>query len=470
MNKPLRSVVFSLMLLSPAAAVAQTPPPAMPAARATPAPAAPAVPQELPPPPADAPPPVDLQAPPPVEGAVPAPTLEDRVGELSGKVEGMDESLAATKAIADKLNKIKVSGYVQGRFEYHADSANGVNAGGTRTTTTQFLVRRGRLKTVYEGTNAEYLLQIDATGSGVTLKDAEATFVDTWTPLGLRLTAGQFKWPFGYEVLQSSGDREMPERSLMIRRLFPGERDRGLRLTGKAEWFRFALALVNGTGTQDATYPANDNNAFKDVVGRVGGDFGFLVGGLSGYIGRSLGTKLTTTMPITGTDKNMDGAITPDELTIGAATTTAAYTRFRRMRVGADLQAYFDIPEVGGLALKGEFIYALEKNLSYGATAANKCLDVHSLGWIVTGVLNVGDYVGLVARYDAYDPNFSKALDSSCTAQITTGQGDRVDTVGGGVLLYASGNVKGTFIYEHVAEQSNTKKNDVFTAQIQARF
>jgi len=111
----------------------------------------------------------------------------------------------------------------------------------------------------------------------------------------------------------------------------------GLVNTGKVDWFRFALALVNGTGTQDATYPANDNNAFKDVVGRLGGDFGFIVGGVSGYVGRSLGTKLTTSSPITGTDKNMDGMITPDELTIGSATTTAAYTRFRRMRVGADL-------------------------------------------------------------------------------------------------------------------------------------
>src|SRR6185503_20628090 len=189
------------------------------------------------------------------------------------------------------------------------------------------------LKTVYEGTNAEYLLQIDAVGDGVTLKDAEATFVDTWTPFNFRLTMGQFKWPFGYEVLQSSGDREMPERSLMIRRLFPGERDRGLRLSGKVDWFRFSTALVNGTGTSDSIYPANDQNAFKDVVGRIGGDFGVVVAGISGYWGRWLATKLTTTSPITGTDKNMDGAITPDELTIGSATTAASYTLFRRMRL-----------------------------------------------------------------------------------------------------------------------------------------
>src|SRR6185503_3972 len=115
------------------------------------------------------------------------------------------------------------------------------------------------LKTVYEGTNAEYLLQIDAVGDGVTLKDAEATFVDTWTPFNFRLTMGQFKWPFGYEVLQSSGDREMPERSAVIGALFPGERDRGVRLTARWEWLRVAAALVNGfPGTRTASpYFAN---------------------------------------------------------------------------------------------------------------------------------------------------------------------------------------------------------------------
>ena len=82
------------------------------------------------------------------------------------------------------------------------------------------------------------------------LKDAEATFVDTWTPFGFRLTMGQFKVPFGYEVLQSSADREMPERARVIRALFPGERDRGARLTARWEWFRFMGALVNGNFTQ----------------------------------------------------------------------------------------------------------------------------------------------------------------------------------------------------------------------------
>src|SRR6185369_15157895 len=152
----------------------------------------------------------------------------------------------------------------------------------------RFLVRRGRLKTVYAGENAEYLLQIDATGEGVTLKDAEATFIDTWSPLGIRFTLGQFKVPFGYEVLQSSADREMPERARVIRALFPDERDRGLRVTARWEWLRFMGAVVNGNFTNDAVYVALDQNRYMNTYLRLGADFDFLVFNVSYEFGENL--------------------------------------------------------------------------------------------------------------------------------------------------------------------------------------
>jgi hypothetical protein len=481
--------MLSLTLLAALPARAQTTPSPQPGQPDNPSGEAPPMVGEVPLPPpetgaaADAPPPAPIPPPPPIESAPPgepaAPTLEERVGAVEGKVDGLDESLAGTRSIADRLNKIKVSGYIQGRFEERANSANGVNAAGRPVTTNQFLVRRGRLKTTYDGTNAEYMLQIDATGSGVVLKDAEATFVDTWSPFGFRLTLGQFKWPFGYEILQSSGDREMPERSLVIRTLFPGERDRGLRVTGKYDFLRFAVALVNGTGSQDATYPNNDSNTYKDLVGRIGGDFEWLVVGLSGYWGRTLATTIPAPrIVITGTDTNMDGTIAPGELTGTSMAVPATYRRFSVARFGADAQLYFDVPEVGGLAVKGEFILAKNGNLDAGANnpatmmpIPKECYDVTSIGWIVTVVQNVGDYFGAVVRIDSYDPNYSKALDAGCpTAMVTRGQGDRVTTLGGGLLIYGSANIKGTFTYEHLDEQSNPVKNDIFTAQLQARF
>lgn len=486
MKKPLPLIVLALMLFPSLTVLAQTAAPSNPGQAPLPSPPAapppsptsgeaPAMPQDAMPMAPDG----AVTALPTAPSDVPpdpgAPTVEDRVGSLEGKVEGIDESLAATRSTVDKLSKIKVSGYIQGRFESRANSVNGVDKDGRPATLNQFLVRRARLKTTYDGTNAEYVLQIDATGAGVALRDAEATFVDTWSPFGFRLTVGQFKWPFGYEVLQSSGDREMPERALVIRSLFPGERDRGLRLTARYQWLRFAAALVNGTGTTSAMYPNNDNNTFKDVVARVGGDFEWFVVGLSGYWGRAMTTTLPTTRTsIAGTDRNMDGTITPDELSVVSTAVPASYRRFRRARLGVDAQLYFDVPEVGGLALKGEFIIAKDTNLDRAAASA--CTDALAMGWVVTLVQNLGDYAGVVARLDYFDPVRSKSLDNGCVVASGTqmgqkiGSGDATTTFGGGLLLYGSGNIKGTFTYEHIVEQSVTVKNDIFTAQLQARF
>jgi hypothetical protein len=485
MNKPLPLfAVSSMLLLSPLSALAQVPAPPPPAA---PAPAPEAPPADVPPlPPAEAVPANVPPAPPsadmPPDAAAPPPTLEERVGEVEGKVSGMEEGLSAAQSTLGSLNRIKLSGYIQGRYEWHDDSVQGVSATGAPTETNRFYVRRGRLKVTYAGTNMEYMLQIDAVGSGpgpratgVTLKDAEATFVDTWTPLGLRLTMGQFKWPFGYEVLQSSGDREMPEPSRVTGALFPGERDRGVRLVGRYDVARVQLALVNGTGTQDAIYGGTDSTPMKDVVGRIGADLDFLAFGVSGYYGRALKTTLPTSASVSGTDTNMDGKISGDEITLKAATPSTS-TRYRRLRLGADAQFYLDIPGVGGLALKGEFFFAKDTNLRYGAqTDPNSCLDVTAMGWILTAVQNIGDYAGAVLRVDYYDPSRSKSISdmsgtTSCMAQKTAAQGDAFTTVGGGLLFYPAGNLRATFVYEHIMKQSKDIGDDIFTAQLQAKF
>jgi hypothetical protein len=69
--------------------------------------------------------------------------------------------------------------------------------------------------------NAEYMLQIDATGDGVVLKDARRASSTRGRPSTSSSRPGQFKVPVRYEVLQSSGDREMPERSRFIRPVLP---------------------------------------------------------------------------------------------------------------------------------------------------------------------------------------------------------------------------------------------------------
>ncbi len=372
--------------------------------------------------------------------------LADRLTGLETKLGGLEEAHAATEASVSSLKKIKLSGYIQSRYEWYQASEDGLKADGkTPANSDRFLVRRARLKAAYEGKNAEYVLQIDATGDGVTLKDAEASFVDTWTPFKIKLTVGQFKVPFGYELVQSSSAREMPERSAIVRAYFDGERDRGLRLTARYEFLRLAVALINGNGVKDTSvykgtslYGTQDPNQFKDFVGRLGVDFGGVVGGVSGYFGR--GAMATNVTAATST--------TPASVT---------YDYMRRTRVGADLQGYLDVPEVGGLALKGEVIWGSETAIDWHGVGSDPGKNVRKLGFIATAVQNIGDHVGIVVRYDQLDPNTAK-------------EKDQVYTLGGGGLLHVSNNLKATLVYQHTMEEGAKVENDILYAQLQAQF
>ncbi|MDQ3252616.1 MAG: OprO/OprP family phosphate-selective porin, partial [Acidobacteriota bacterium] len=49
---------------------------------------------------------------------------------------------------------------------------------------------------------------------------------------------GQFIKPFGFDIQQSSGVRESPERAIFAGYFFPGQRDRGVSLTGDLDFLR----------------------------------------------------------------------------------------------------------------------------------------------------------------------------------------------------------------------------------------
>jgi hypothetical protein len=410
------------------------------------------------------------------------PALDERLGAVETKLAGTEETVGALQSTVDGLKKIKIGGFVQGRYEYHQDALDGWSKYKNEN---RFYVRHGYLGAKYEGKNAEYFLQIDANNNdGVVLKDAEATLVDTWTPFNFRLTLGQFKVPFGYEIIQSDADREMPERASVITGLFQGDRDRGLRLQGKYEMLRLNVALVNGAsfGQKD---PSNyqgvvqngyDPNGYKTIVGRLGADLGWLAGGISGMWGRTLDTNVlpvpagkTTLVAADGTSQTFT---TPEVV--------ASYLYYEQLRLGADVQGYIDVPSVGGLALKGELIWARKKNLDYDLAKADPCRNSNSLGWMITVVQNIGPYLGAALRFDQYDPLLSSTVNSSCyepataTAKqlkpIANRDLDRLSRLGVALLLHASANMKFTLSYEHLWEQGPAVANDIVTAQLQARF
>ena len=153
------------------------------------------------------------------------------------------------------------------------------------------------------------------------------------------------------------------------------------------------------------------------------------------------------------------------------------------MRVGGDVQGNIDVPSLGNLSLRGEFIYSSDKNKDYAGVAADPCQDRVGFGWSLIAAQNIGSLLGAVVRVDGYDPLLQGSLDATActtvdktTGNITGGNYetaglDRVITYGGGLLVYVSPNFKASFIYEHPSEQGvNKKDNDIFTAQLMARF
>jgi hypothetical protein len=400
--------------------------------------------------------------------------LQEKIDELDLKVKGLEEVSATAQAEIAKASKLKFSGFVQGRYEYHQDSINGgtYSSSGTPTVTNndRFLVRHAYLNTQYKGTNAEYLMQLDANNKdGLVFKDVYAAFVETWTPLNMKLSVGQFKYPFGYELLQSDADREMPERAPIEKFFFDGERDRGARLQGSYQFFNFAIALVNGTvwdGSKNLAASKDpapftggaDSNQFKDWVGRLGVDFGAIVGGISGYYGKGL----YVSAPVAATSATAAVPATPDSRT--------------KYRLGADVQGYIDVPGLGGLALKGEVIYGKDTARDFHGVAANPCKTSATWGFILTAVQNISGDFAVVGRFDGKDTLSGSIPDSCADPKVKiAADADRVLTVGGGLLYYASPNVKATFTYEHPSEQktdqvNNKKDNDFAMAQLQARF
>lgn len=372
-------------------------------------------------------------------------TAEEKIDEVKGRVDTAEEQVAEMKTDLSGLKKIKFSGYVQGRYQESRAAKTETGTTSPATANDGFSVRRGRLKATYDGSISEFVLQIDAVPAGVTLKDAEATLKLPW--LSGRLTIGQTKWPLGYEVQQSSSERQMPERSRVVGAFAPGERDRGVKLSLKYKFADLKIGLFNGNGTGYRGYnlgsnvgvtPAGlDNDTAKDVVARLGVDFGFVVAGVSYWTGDTFAGQ------------------------------TAAPRYYQRERIGADAQIYLDLLPIGGTALKGEFLTG-ETPIVSGYELVGK----KARGWYLFLSQWLGTNFEVVARYDTVD--YDTDADDTANGQGVPGSLNQVDTFGFGALWHPDGNFKVAAIYEipttKVPASGKDPADNLFTLQVQAKF
>lgn len=306
--------------------------------------------------------------------------VEADLATLGAKVDTMEAILTdeegAFKTLESdvkKLKKISLSGYVQARFnkfEGNLDKKSGTEPNDN------FSVRRARIKvTGKPTTKSEVVIQLDAgqgftgeSGPSVSLKDAYVGYYFAETPeRGLSVFMGQQKWPFGYEVVQSSGVRECPERSLVVQRFFPGERDRGLMITQPffSKNLMLRLGVFNGNETK-----FGDPNNYKDAVGSLRFSWGDIEGGISGYYGKG----------IVGSD---------GKLYYGS--------RDVKSRWGADIQLYM----FNNLSLKAEYIRGRGVDGGDPAKAFDPAwTKISQNGWYAQAAYMLTRSDELVARYD----------------------------------------------------------------------
>jgi len=189
----------------------------------------------------------------------------------------LQEQIDVNTSAIKKLNKLKVSGYVQVQGEYAEEFAStkvGLNTKFMKDRDPEsgdflrFGIRRGRIKFEWTEKMGSATFQFDITEKGVSFKDA---YLKIWHPTYnfISLTGGVFDRPFGDEIRYSSSRRESPERSMVFQKLFPDERDLGGMLTIESP----KTFVLNGLKLEGGLFSGNgirqDDNGKLDFIGRL---------------------------------------------------------------------------------------------------------------------------------------------------------------------------------------------------------
>jgi phosphate-selective porin len=385
-------------------------------------------------------------------------SLKEVIQKLDGKTTALDERVLVNEADLGKLNKIKVSGYIQGEFRLYESSVVK-----TYDPYNTFLIRRARIKFTYEATDGiKFVLQPDFSTGNLTLKDAYAVVnipkFKEWA-----IWMGQMNRP-NYEVEYSSGQREVMERSRVIRAIYPGEREIGAKLEyiGTTMPLKFQVMLMNGNFTGGQSI---DGDTKKDLMGRLvysakipsaglGIDFG-----VNGYYG---GTRVKTN-PFVSTPK----PLATDSVALG--------TYLDKHWVGGEFQLFADV--LGGLSLKGEYMAGVNNTVSSSlitATIAQKLGDPNKVrnfsGYYLYLIKNIGAKNQLVLKYDYYDPNTKVA-----GADVLSATELNYKTFTTAWQYYLNDNIRISLQYEMPKNETNAAvtsdfKDNQLTVRVQAKF
>jgi Phosphate-selective porin O and P len=152
-----------------------------------------------------------------------------------------------------------------------------------------------RLEFAMEGRVAEnfgmgFEIQYHPATDGHSEELVNLAYLDYYLSPNATVRVGQFVRPFGFDIQQSSFDRENPERMNAVGYFFPGQRDRGIMLQGN-------LGFLDSKSLRNVAYwvgITNGNNFFDDNNANVNLNFRLrkyllengLAVGVSGIVGK----------------------------------------------------------------------------------------------------------------------------------------------------------------------------------------
>lgn len=410
--------------------------------------------------------------------------------------DSLNTKIETVKTDLGLLNRLKITGYVQAQWQLADTSGISSFSGGNfpKNSDNRFSLRRGRIKFTYENELSTFVVQVDATEKGVSLKDAYVAVRDPWAEFAT-LTAGVFNRPFGYEITYSSSSRETPERARIFQTLFPGERDLGAMLTlqpkkgTRFDYIKMDLALIAGNGIN----PEFDRH--KDFIGHL-------------YMSRSnkaetikygLGVSYYNGGVFQGTRFIYTPGTMADGATFGFLVDSTATNKSgfaRREYLGADLQLSLHSP-IGFTSVRAEYITGYQpgsksSNLSISSGTAPD-YDTYNRkvsGGYVYLIQNIGQTKHqLVAKLDWLDPNTQvagldiKAKNADSKSTGLSAADIKYTTLGLGWNYRFNTHIKFSVYYEFIkneptgitgANSTNdyTKdlKDNVLTLRVQYKF
>ncbi len=413
-------------------------------------------------------------------------------------IDSLKKSLNNIASDVDALKNLKAGGWIQAQFQMTETKGAKTFDGGDFMTNSnsRFMIRRGRIKFTYTKGLGQYVIQINATERGINLVDFYGKLTVPWEK-SLALTVGVMNRPFGFEIQQSSQERETPERSRFTQILLPNERDLGAMLTyqptkeNKLYGLKIDGGFYNGTGIAvPGTTSLNgvgvvDFDSYKDFIGRIHYKKSYKqdkinVGmGISHYNG---GFVYQSNKVYYSLSNHSDG-ITYWQL---ADTNSKNYKNGKAPRIyyGADLQ--FSIKtKLGTTTLRGEYISGTQtgtmdetKSPSSLPTKLEAVIRKFNGGYAYL-IHRIGQSKNeFVAKYEWYDPNIKITGNALVGINGMTKAELKYTMLGLGYNYYLNENVKFMVYYNMVANELakglsdylRDIKDNVLTIRMQVRF